>query len=332
MRMLHLPHQIKNVMRRPLRAKLIFNPGSGQPSASLQQLADILSAMQEHQILPEVYLTRPDSKLESVVHSAIKSGIKLIVVAGGDGTIDSVVGAMVGRDDAILGIIPTGTRNNVAFNLGITGSIADCVALLRHGRRLKIDVGRVHSGRSRAWFIEGVAFGLISDLYPMADEIQHGNLAPLGGLLSTLVSAAPSNLKITLDGKSHMVMNTHMMLISNMSFIGPHFQVSPDVFCKDGYLDLFTFSEMTKMSMLSYAMLSMAAGPVEHTDIKHHRAKHITISADPPMSVIADGRTLSQGSVSVRIRPSALTVIAGESHTAHPTSLVTGEPALATHD
>ncbi len=124
--------RIKSASRRPLRAKLIFNAGSGRPEESPQQLASILSAMQDQQILPEVYTVRPDSRLETVVHSAIKTGIKLIVVAGGDGTIDSVVGAMVGRD-ATLGIIPTGTRNNVAFNLGITGDIANSVALLRQG-------------------------------------------------------------------------------------------------------------------------------------------------------------------------------------------------------
>jgi diacylglycerol kinase family enzyme len=122
--------KFKSASHRPLRAKLIFNAGSGRPEESPQQLADILSKMQDHQILPEVYTVRPDSKLETAVHDAIKTGINLIVVAGGDGTIDSVMSVMVGSD-ATLGIIPTGTRNNVAFNLGITGDIANSVAILR---------------------------------------------------------------------------------------------------------------------------------------------------------------------------------------------------------
>jgi hypothetical protein len=72
--------KLKTGFHRPLRAKLIFNPGSGQAGESLQQLASIISEMQDQQILPEVYTTRPDSQLEDVVHNAIKSGIKLIVV------------------------------------------------------------------------------------------------------------------------------------------------------------------------------------------------------------------------------------------------------------
>lgn len=308
---LHLSSKLKTGYHRPIRAKLIFNPGSGQPGESPQQLVSILSEMQNQHIFPEVFIVPPDSQLEDVVHSAIKSGIKLIVVAGGDGTIDSVVGAMLGSD-ATLGIIPTGTRNNLAFNLGITGDIPNSVALLRQGRRLKIDVGRVHCGHSRYWFLEGVALGLISDLYPMADDFQHGNLAQLGGLLSTLISATPSRLRMILDGYKHLDTSAHMMLITNMPFLGPHFQISPKVSFKDGRLDVFTFSDMGKLNMLSYAMLSLG-GPLEDAGIKHYRARHIKIVSTPQMPVLADGILAGQGSgsLSIHVHPRALTVMVG---------------------
>jgi diacylglycerol kinase (ATP) len=305
--------KFKSAARRPLRAKLIFNAGSGRPEDSPQQLASILSEMQDQHILPEVYTVHSDSQLETVVHDAIKAGIKLIVVAGGDGTIDSVVGAMVGRD-AVLGIIPTGTRNNVAFNLGITGDIANSVALLRQGRRLKIDVGRVHCGHSRHWFLEIAALGLLSDLYPMADDIQHGDLTQIGGLLSTLVSATPSQLRINLDGHKHLDTTAHMMLITNMPFLGPHFQISPNVSFRDGRLDVFTFSDMSKLNMLSYAVLSRG-GLVEDAGIKHYRVKHVQIHSNPHMPVLADGTLLGEGSLSVHIHPRALTVMAGSALT-----------------
>jgi len=307
--------KFKPASHRPLRAKLIFNAGSGRPEESPQQLASILLEMQDQQILPEVYTVRPDSQLEKVVHDAIKTGIKLIVVAGGDGTIDSVVGAMVGRD-AALGIIPTGTRNNVAFNLGITGDIANSVALLRQGRRLKIDVGRVHCGHSRHWFLEIAALGLLSDLYPMADDIQHGDLTQIGGLLSTLISAIPSRLRMILDGLKHLDTTAHMMLITNMPFLGPHFQISPNVSFRDGRLDVFTFSDMSKLNMLSYAVLSRG-GLAQDASIQHYRVKHVKIHSIPHMPVLADGTLLGQGALSVHIHPRALTVMAGSALTGH---------------
>jgi diacylglycerol kinase family enzyme len=218
------------------------------------------------------------------------------------------------KSEATLGIIPTGTRNNVAFNLGITGDIATTVALLRHGRKLKIDAGRVHCGRSRHWFLEGTALGLISDLYPMADSIQHGELGEVGGLLSTLISATPSRLRMILDGHKHPYTTAHMMLITNMPFLGPRFQISPNVSFRDGYLDVFTFSDMTKLNMISYAVLSRG-GILEASNIKHFRAKHVAIHSIPGMPVLADGTLLGNDALSVHIHPRALTVMAGSALT-----------------
>ena len=306
----------KIAVRRALRAKLIFNANSGRPEESPPQLAAILSEMQDRQILPEVYTVRADSDVEAIVRSAIKAGIKLIVVAGGDGTIDSVAGAMVGRS-ATLGIIPTGTRNNLAFNLGIPNPIADAVALLRDGTELRIDVGRVHSGHTRRWFLEGAALGLISDLYPLADDFQHGNLAQIGGLLSTLISSTPSRLRINLDGHKHLATTAHMMMIANMPFLGPHFQISPNVSFRDGHLDVFTFSDMSKLNMLTYAMLSRG-GLVQDAGIKHFRARHVKISSAPQMPVMADGVLLERGSLSVHVHRRALRVMAGTTLTGTP--------------
>lgn len=303
-----ISRKLKTAFHRPLRAKLIFNPGSGKPEDAPLQLVSILSEMQDRQILPEVYTVRPDSQLETVVRHAIKSGLKLIVVAGGDGTIDSVAGAIIGTD-ATLGIIPTGTRNNVAFNLGITGDVANSVALLRKGRRLKIDVGQVHFGHTHRWFLEGVALGLLSDLYPMADDLQHGDLTQIGGLLSTLISAEPSQLRMELDHQ-HVKTTAHMMLITNMPFLGPRFQISSKVSVKDGWLDVFTFSDMSKMNMISYAMLSQL-GSTENTGIQHYRVKRARIHSTPRMPVLADGLLLGEGPMSVHVHPGALAVMTG---------------------
>lgn len=301
----------KIISRRPLRAKLIFNATSGKPEESPHQLANILNEMQNQQILPEVYTVREDNQIEDVVHNALKDGIKLFVVAGGDGTIDSVVGSLVGKS-AALGIIPIGTRNNLAFNLGIPAGIAEAVALLRHGRRLKIDVGQVRSGRTQRWFLEAASMGLLSDLYPVADDIQHGNLAQIGGFLSTLVTAIPSNLRVTLDGHRPFNTTAHLVLIANMPFLGPRFQIATDVSFKDNRLDVFVFSDMSKLNLITYAMQSTGSdGAVEDTRIKHYRAKQLTIDSNPPMTLLADGAPLGEGRLTALIRRHALTVIAG---------------------
>jgi diacylglycerol kinase (ATP) len=307
-----MPKKITN--HRPLRAKLIFNAISGRSNESPQQLADILVEMQNRNILSEVYMVRPDSQVEAVVRSAIKGGINLIVVAGGDGTIDSVMGAMIGSS-ATLGIIPIGTRNNLAFNLGIPDTIAGAVALLREGRRLKIDVGSMRRGRVSRWFLEDATLGLLSDIYPFADSVQHGDLTQIGNLLSTVVSSTPSHLQMILDGHKRIDMSAYMVLIANMPYIGPRFQISPDVSWNDNHLDVFVFSDMSKLDLISYAVQS-TGGAVEDARIKHYRVKRLTIRSDPPMPVLADGMPLDQGPVTALVHARALAVMGGAVNTA----------------
>jgi diacylglycerol kinase (ATP) len=257
---------------------------------------------------------RPDSQVEAVVHSAIKGGIKLVVVAGGDGTIDSVVGAMIGRS-ATLGIIPIGTRNNLAYNLGIPSTIPGAVALLREGRRLKIDVGKMRHGRSSRWFLEDATLGLLSDIYPFADSVQHGDLTQIGNLLSTVVSSTPSRLRMILEERKRVDMSAYMVLIANMPYIGPRFRISSDVSWNDNRLDVFVFSDMSKLDLISYAMQS-TGGAIEDTRVKHYRVKRLKIRSDPPMPVLADGMLLNAGIVTASVHPRALAIMGGAANTA----------------
>lgn len=297
--------------RRPLRALLVFNAISGRPQESPQQLVDILTEMQNRNIAPQVFMVRPDTDVAGAVRNAIRAGIRLIVVAGGDGTIDSVAGAMVGSN-AVLGIIPTGTRNNVSFNLGVPETLPEAVALLREGKRLKIDVGHLRSGQSSRWFLEAASLGLISDMYPAADDLQHGDLGQLGTLLSKFVSSTPSRLRALLGGRERFDADAYMVVIANMPYVGPRLQVAPDISCRDSKLDVFIFSDMTKLDLISYALRS-AVAPTDDPRVRHYKVRQLSLRSRPYMPVMADGTLLDDGPVSVRVHPRALAVITGSS-------------------
>jgi YegS/Rv2252/BmrU family lipid kinase len=301
---------------RLIQARLLVNADSGRPEESAQQLADILAEMRRQRIAPEVFAVRRNSRVEKVAQAAVREGFKLVVVAGGDGTIERVAGALVGSS-ATLGLIPTGTRNNLAMSLGIPTRLVEAVAILRQGRRLKIDVGQVQMGRAGRWFLEAVTLGLLSDLYPLADGIQHGQLAQIGELLSTFIAANPSHLKITLDGRVQADTQAHMVLISNMPYLGPNFQVAPGVSFQDGRLDVFVYSDMGKLDLMAYVMQSTGGGAADER-IQHHRVRQITIQATPSMAIVADGVPLGQGRVRILVHPHSLSVMAGPGPQAAP--------------
>jgi diacylglycerol kinase family enzyme len=313
-----------------MRAKLIFNATAGQPQESPQQLASIIGEMQIRNIRPEVYIVRPQSRIGAVVRNAIKRGFTLFVVAGGDGTIDTVAGCMIGST-ATLGIIPTGTRNNVAFSLGIPGKIEGAVALLREGRRLRIDAGHVRSGRSSRWFLEAATIGLLSDLYPIADDIQHGNLAQIGGLLAAFVSATASKLTMVLDRDDPLDLTAHMALIANMPYLGPNYGIAPDVSYDDGLLDVLVYSDMSKLDLITHAVQS-SNGAIQDERVKHYRVRQVTIESDPPMPVLADGTLLGRGPVTALVRAHALKVIAGPAPAVAPVEAATDRAEALVHD
>jgi diacylglycerol kinase family enzyme len=295
-----------------MRAKLIFNPGSGVADESPVKLMDVISEMQAWKLIPEAYLIEPDSDLPAMVQNALEDGIHMFVVCGGDGTIDVLAGALVGTN-ATLGIIPTGTQNNVALSLGIPpDDIPAAVAILRTGKRIKVDMGLVEVGEIKRSFLEVCSVGLLSALFPSADDIQHGNLTRVGDFLATLVASSPAKMRLVLGGKREINTICHAVLISNMPYIGPHFQVGSPASMNDGLLDVLLFADLSKMDLLGYVVQAARAGGGPEDDrIQHYHMRRMDIDTNPAMPLMADGLALGEGPLHISVQRRALTVMVG---------------------
>lgn len=292
-----------------IRARLIFNPAAGNVDESPFRLAELLTQLQAWNILPEVHMVTPASDVAGVAAHAIAHGAEMVIVAGGDGTIENAAGPLVGTGTT-LGIIPAGTRNNLAHSLAIPPTLPEAVALLRQGNRIRMDVGRAECNTGGRWFLETSSIGLVSALYPAADEIQHGNLARIADLLSTFVTAQPAEMRLTVDGGDAIAAQGHLTFVANAPYYGANFQLSPDVSFLDGVLDLFIFSELTKLELVSYAV-QITAGAVEDPRILHYRVHRVAVESSPPMPVMADGVGLGEGRLVAEIHPAALAVMSG---------------------
>ena len=295
-----------------MKAKLIFNPAAGNPTESAVQLVELLGHLQSQKIETEVILVQPTHRLHLVARSAARAGAKMVIVSGGDGTIENVALGLVGTKTT-LGIIPTGTRNNLARSLNIpTNDIAAAVALLRKGRRLKIDVGLMRHRKASRCFLEAGVIGLASALYSSADDFQHGDYGKITEFISTLVAATPSEIHLRLHHqRKEIVTNAHMVLIANMPYMGANFQVAPDVVFDDRLLDVFVYSDLNKRDLIGQAMQSSTSAP--DARIQRYRAKAISITTNPAMPVMVDGVSLGvgDGPVTVQLHQHHLRVMAG---------------------
>jgi diacylglycerol kinase family enzyme len=268
---------------------------------------ELINELQTWNFKPEVHLLEPGNDLLPMIEDALYRGISLFVVSGGDGTIDTVAGGLAGTH-ATLGIIPTGTQNNVALSLGIPGDIPTAVSLLRTGQRIMVDVGVATCGEIQRHFLEACSVGLLSAVFPAADDIQHGNLARIGDFLATLVTSPPADMHLVLDKQQEIDMQGHVVLVGNMPYIGPHYQIAAVDSFQDGLLDLMLFANLSKLDLLGNA-LQISGGLMDDPRIQRYHVRSLFIDTNPPMPILTDGFTLGEGSLHIHMEPASLAVM-----------------------
>jgi diacylglycerol kinase family enzyme len=300
----------RSTQKHRLRAKLIFNPSAGAARASPIDIVDVIHEMQAWKLVPEAYLVEPGCNLPGVVQDALTQGFRMFVVCGGDGTISAVARTLAGTH-ATLGIIPIGTQNNTALSLNIPNDIPAAIAIVRTGRRIKVDVGMATCGKISTPFLEACSVGLVSTLFPAADDIQHGNLAQIGNFLATLASSPPAEIHLLLDDKQEIHNLGHVVLVSNMPYIGSHYQLGTAASFKDGLLDVLFFADLSKLDLLGYVFQGVGVGKPEDSRIQHFHVRRVDIDTHPSMPVMADGNALGEGLVRIEVRRRVLAVMAG---------------------
>ena len=107
-----------------------------------------------------IYQTQQGDDVTAVSRSAAKEGYDLFVAAGGDGTI-SAVATGISEDQIPLGIVPVGTGNDMAYGLGLRGTLEETITALSENYRQKIDIGFVKGGDypEGRYFANGVGIG-----------------------------------------------------------------------------------------------------------------------------------------------------------------------------
>ncbi len=295
----------------PLQAKLIFSPAAGatpaNESARLRQWLEALAAVNIHVDMQQV-----ESADEATAAAArgVRMGFSMIIACGGDGTVASVANALV-KTPVQLGILPGGTRNNIARSLGIPLKLRDAVRLLRTGRPHKIGAGLARVGERQRWFLETFTVGLFSALYPHADALQKGDLRQVRGLLTTFMTAPAAQMHIVVDDLSPIEVTAHAMIGVNMPSTGAFFRLAGDIAYDDEHLDIFLYDRLDKLDFLVYGF-DVLTGMPEDPAVQRIRARHATIRCRPHLPVMADGFDLGAGDVEVHMEADSLTVISGK--------------------
>ena len=161
-------------------------------------------------------------------------------------------------------------------------------------------------------FLEACTVGLVSTLFPSADDVQHGHLARAGDFLAKLVTSPPAEIHLVLDGKQEVRSLGHVVLVSNMPYIGLHYKLDPAASFDDGLLDVLFFADLSKLDLLGYVFEGVGTSKSEDPRIQHYHVRRVDIDTQPAMAIMADGDALGEGQVRIEVRRRVLAVMIAE--------------------
>lgn len=292
----------------PLPARLIFNPTAGPRSGGAKRMAEVITLLHGVNIEVDAVQAQGTEQVIEAAAQAVAQGFDLVIACGGDGTVETVANAVIGSG-CTLGILPAGTRNNVARSLGIPTRLPEAVRLLRTGQRCRIGAGHAQVAANARWFLETFSVGLFSLIYPHADAVQKGNLLQMRSLLATFLSAPLSKMYVEADDAVHIELLAHALLGVNMPSTGAFFRLGENIAYDDEHIDIFLYDRLDKLDFLVYGF-DVLTGMPEDPAIARLRARTAVVRADPPLPVMADGFDLGVGDVAVRMEPAILPVLA----------------------
>jgi diacylglycerol kinase (ATP) len=287
---------------------IIINPISGglrleEARARVELAADVVEA---HDELADVFVTERRGHAREIAKSALVRGARLVLAWGGDGTINEVASSLAFQE-VPLGIIPSGSGNGLARELGVDFNPARAIADALRAEPRTIDLGEVNGHL----FVNVAGVGF--DAYVAAEFDKRGSdrrglVGYLGVTARALVSYRPQRYTITTP-QACTVSRAILVTIANSAQFGNGARIAPRALLDDGLLDLVVFEERTRWQTIRHVP-RLFDGTVEQVDgcsICH--IQHATIASDQPMLFHVDGEPVEGGTeLQVRVHPAALRV------------------------
>ncbi|QZY27675.1 diacylglycerol/lipid kinase family protein [Nocardioides coralli] len=241
-----------------------------------------------------------------LARSAVADGVWALVVCGGDGMVHLGVQAVAGTDTH-LGIVPTGTGNDVARYLDLPrkdpAAAADRVVAATPRR---IDLARSGS----RYFVTVLAAGFDAIVNERANRMTwpKGQMRYNLATLAELRTFEPLPYEIELDGQSRRT-DAMLVAVGNGPSFGGGLRITEGALLDDGLLDVVIIKPMSKPALVRTYPKLFRGTHVTHPQYEHHRVRTVTVAA-PGIVSYADGERFGALPLTITCEPGALSVLA----------------------
>jgi len=300
------------------KARVICNPSSGGGAYDPDEMREELGGF-------ELDWVRTEGP-EGAIQAAREWREGLLLVAGGDGTVNDVVNGLgnAGFPEGVtLGILPTGTGNDLAATLCIPEDADLAEDVIRQERVRTLDVARVRSeGIGERFFINVATGGLGAEI----SRANEGELKERWGKLSYLRASLEvardfdvRELTLYLDGEERKVRAVNVV-VGNCRYAGGGWLAAPKANPEDGLLDVVIIETLGLTDVLQLAPASLArADYLAKEGVFFARAKEIRVETQlPGLEFTADGEVIGDEPAEFSVIPRALKVIVGPGYVPDP--------------
>jgi diacylglycerol kinase (ATP) len=303
----------------PRRALLIVNPVAGQG-----RLLDATRVLDPtlHRHIADVSVTNGPGDAESAAARAAQSDRRFdaVLVAGGDGTVNEVINGLLGgrsdgRSPLPLGILPMGTQNVLAQELGIPlGNVEGALAVLDGGRLQVVDAGKA----ANRYFMLMAGFGfdaaVVNDVVRPIKQLI-GPAAYAIASLGALARFHSTAVRLRLDTE---VVSTqaYLVVVANASsYAFGQIKLAPFASMTDGWLDICVFERAptAKVGFVTQIAAVLARRHLHDPRVRYYRARKIVVESYPPVQGQLDGDTFQNTPLTIEVAPHALPIFVPES-------------------
>jgi diacylglycerol kinase (ATP) len=238
---------------------------------------------------------------------AVRDGIDTLLVAGGDGMVNSIGGELVSTPVA-LGVIPTGSGNGFARHFGIPLDIPDAVESLARAKRRPIDVG---SANGRPFFVT-CSLAWDAAIAQRFEAFPFRGIAPyVFAAAAELITYEDQPIHATLDGgPAQLFPNPILFTVANLTQYGGGAQIAPKARPDDGFMELVVAAR-PDLPLLLVNIGKLFNGTIDQLpQVITRRFRTLEIHRSKPTPIQLDGELVDAGrDVHVRLLPKALSVL-----------------------
>lgn len=243
---------------------------------------------------------------ETLARDAARQGYRKIIAAGGDGTVNEVVNGIAGTD-AVLGLLPLGTMNVFANELGLpAGDLERCWAITQETKPRAIDLASANGKR----FVQLAGVGLDAQCVQETSAAFKRSFGPLSYIVSAAQIAARQPPQLRIESDDAVTEEGSFVLVGNGRLYGGPFPFFKQAVLDDGLLDVLVFKRLNYLQMIRYLQDVIFSSQITSPEVEYFQTKSLRVSSDDAVPVEIDGELIGNCPVDFSIKRHGLRVLA----------------------